>query len=78
MATPCTLEKAIYIYAFISLSAVRFVYKRVCLRVRVEFLYLLIEEFMQVSYSPVPGRFARESVAVLQYWGSVLVGTHTI
>ena len=72
MATPCTLEKAIY--AFISPSAVRFVYKRV----RVEFLYLLIEEFMQVSYSPVPGGFARESVAVFQYWGSILVGTHTI
>ena len=72
MATPCTLEKAIY--AFISPSAVRFVYKRVW----VKFLYFLIEEFMQVSYSPVLGRFARESVAVLQYWGSILVGTHTI
>ena len=62
MATPCTLEKAIY--AFISPSA-RFVYKRV----RVKFLYLLIEEFMQVSYSPVPSRFARESVAALNIGG---------
>ena len=59
MATPCTLEKAIY--AFISLSAVRSVYRRV----RVEFLYLLIEEFGFIL--AVPGRFARESVAVLQY-----------
>ena len=50
---------------FYYFSAVTFVY----IRMRVELLYLLIEEFRLhiLFYSAVPGRFVRESVAVLKY-----------
>ena len=50
---------------FYYFSAVTFVY----IRMWVELLYLLIEEFRFhiLFYSAVPGRFVRESVAVLKY-----------